>query len=44
LQSAAVLHVVGNAFTQVPDEHVSFVNGLPSLQWAFVVQHPGVGA
>ena len=47
LHSAAVVHVVFVTLLQVPPgppTHVSVVAALPSLQLAFVVQHPGVAA
>ena len=44
LQSAAALHDVGSVFEQVPAEHASTVNRLPSPHCVAVVQHPGVGA
>jgi hypothetical protein len=44
LQSPFVSQVVASAFVQLPEVQVSTVNGLPSLQFADVVQQPGVGA
>jgi hypothetical protein len=43
LQSALVVQVTFATLLQFPPVHASVVAGLPSLQFAFVVQQPGVG-